>query len=331
MSNLGFYIDDSEKQFLKSEKKEVLASTQSGKVHWGAKNSLYLQDLPLRVYRVLIKYPLSSSQINYEITAQGRGTAQNITRIRFQKDRFFVNGHSPDRVADELAILTTRALYPLELHIDYNTRKQKIINRKEIQNNWNKLVPYLEREYGGALLELYKHTIEEQLADDRRFRKSLFSNDLFFSLYCHSLYGEYSSDLDRESSLWFNIGEYNRPLLFKGKQWVEKEYNQVGGVFLHFHGQAISAGVRYELEVEYNLEKQRFTIKDILATLFRIKEGHKEPLTEVSIWQQREKEPVIDYEKQYEEERKKLDEDEVAYQKYLKNKGKGWFDRLFGF
>ncbi|WP_260209501.1 hypothetical protein [Apibacter adventoris] len=42
MSNLGFYIDDSEKQFLKSEKKEVLASTQSKKVHWGAKNSLYL-------------------------------------------------------------------------------------------------------------------------------------------------------------------------------------------------------------------------------------------------------------------------------------------------
>lgn len=134
----------------------------------------------------------------------------------------------------------------------------------------------------------------EAVLQSDKITYELINNDIFFALFTHTIYGAYTNSLRYNSQMRLSTGSYNSALNFKGEQWIEPLYNNVGGAFVYFKGYAegidniTKMNTLFELNIEYNLEYENFSIKDIIAEIAKLDADKKEILLKANIHQLRE-------------------------------------------
>lgn len=304
------------------------------KVKLGKGNSLPLYSLPKRVYRVHIKYPQTNHSIGYEITAHSLHVSMGMINIAYQKNNYFTQGKTPTKVLENLAIVCSNILYPINLTVNYETGEKQISNPEKIKERFALHLPRLQKDYKGELFGEYIRQIEYHLSDPRQFAYQLINQDLFFALFTHPIYRAYNQAREAESTLTLSVPGEDCFLSFTGKLKIDETYNCLAGFFLHFTGVATSlSGKQYQLDVEYNLDYADYTVKDILAEINTLEGEDKSTLVKLSSYQLREREPSSkEKEAKQQLEQQKLRkhdiENEKNYQKYLRSK-RSWFDKLF--
>jgi hypothetical protein len=263
------------------------------KVKFGIDNSIYIRQIPtIRTYRLKIIYPQKNSRIDCEVITKGLKIIPQNVMMSFDKKKIFINGLEPDMVIDEVAVKASEGIYPICLSINYINKTQKVLNLIEIQESWKRTKELIKKEYTGRIIDSYLNRTEDNLTEEKVTCK-LIDNDIFFGLFTHSIYGSYTKELKFKTEMRMSLGNINSTLNFKGEQWINPEYNHLGGVFVYFKGYAkgfdMKSGTEayFELNVEYNLQYETFSIKDIIADINMIKEGEKTPVMQATIYQQR--------------------------------------------
>ncbi|TWP30758.1 hypothetical protein ETU08_03980 [Apibacter muscae] len=331
MEESRFFIEEVNPQPKPEIKEEPDFIVSSGDpIQLAPHNRIPVKPIIERTYRLNITYPHTQHQVDYEIKVQGMVFSQDAAEFRFTKDQYFVDGYAPTKVLDELDIAISKILYPMNLNINYKTQKVTLTNLNEIQKRWLSKKEELRQDYQGEFFEKYLKQIDKIIKDSYNFTQKLVKKDLFFSLFTHAIYKEYNRALKIPAHWTFLPSGEKYRQVFTGEQRVEPVYNHLNGIFIYM--QAITADKKYQIKAEYNLDAEDYTLKDIVAQLYKKEQENKEILIRCKIHQLREKEPVK-YKptaKDLEEEQRKKEEEEKNYQKYLQSK-KSWFDRLFGF
>lgn len=283
-----------EKESELNRKISNVENIQNSKVGFGIDNSIYIKKTPIkRVYRSKIEYPQSRTRVDYEIYTEGLQRLPQAIVVKFHKKNFFINTLQPDMIMDEVAVKSAEGIYPIFLSIDYLKGVKEILNRKEILEAWQTTQKSIKKEYTGQVIDNYLMRTEDVLQSDK-ITYELINNDIFFALFTHSIYGAYTDSLRYNSQMRLSTGSYNSALNFKGEQWIEPLYNNVGGVFVYFKGYAegidniTKMNTLFELNIEYNLEFENFSIKDIIAEIAKLDANRREILMKANIHQLRE-------------------------------------------
>lgn len=280
----------------KINEKQKDDATKSRNVKFGLDNSIWIKKIPKkRVYRVKIEYLQRKSSIDYEIEAESAPSVEDCLTIKFSKSQYYINSLMPDMVLDEVAVKVADSIYPFFLDLNYSKEYRHIRILEDTYNTWIKKKNEIKKEYIGKIVENYLDRTEASLFSQDLTYKVL-NNDVFFGLFTHSIYGGYGDNLMVDSNIRLSLGSYNSALNFKGKQSIESKYNNIGGVFLYFKGHAngvdakTNKTVQFELNIEYNLEYNTFSIKDIICEIFVIDQQSRKKIVNVSIYQLRNKE-----------------------------------------
>jgi hypothetical protein len=331
----GFFLEEINiPSIKKSNERRLTVKKPEGKVLLNPENTLSLYPLTRRVYRVAIQFPVEKQSVGYEIKVRSKTLSTQSINIEYQKNYFFIEGKTPQRSVDQLAIACTEILYPIQIIVNYNTGGKQISNHKQIKQKFEKQLPELQRNYKGGIFFQYIQEIQQNLANPDLFIQRLIYNDLFFALHTHTLYKTYPQSREVESKIKLRVPKVSYPLTFTGRLKIDENYNNMMGFYIHFHGIATSlSGQVYKLYVEYNMDYIDYTIKDIVAEIKTGTEEDNVKLCKMTCYQLREEEPSpqekeLQHAQYLQKQKEKEIEEEENYQKYLRKK-RSWFDRLF--
>ncbi len=215
------------------------------------------------------------------------------------RDKVYINEYEPQIYIDELAAEMATALYPLELKINAQTGERFIRNADAVKQRWREKKKQLELSHEGPQIVQYFAGMDQVTENQDGIQDALFNNDIMAALLTHPVHINYGPQRETDRSILMPLGHYNEPVLFKGRQWIEPGVNDYGGIFVCFAGKAggytDDKGSRIaevlDLKVEYNLDAEDFTIRDIEATVSRLEtEGRSQVMVDMTAYCRQEKE-----------------------------------------
>lgn len=248
--------------------------TQTGRVK--SNNRPVCGPLDYRCYGVALKFPHKQVAVAYDVTML-RLSADKQPEYSFTlyRDKVFVNEYEPQLYIEELAAEVAACLYPLDLNINTQTGARFVLNADVVSERWKNKKKQLKLSHEGPWVEQYFAQMDNVTEAPESLEEALFHNDIMVALLTHPVHINYGVEHKTEQTILMPLGNYNKPVLFKGEQWIDTDENDYGGIFVCFAGIARTYVVQdgqniaedLELKVEYNLDADDFTIRDIVATV----------------------------------------------------------------
>lgn len=255
--------------------------------------------LDYRCYGVVLKFPDKQVSVAYDTTVQQFSVRAPEYTFTLHRDKVYVNEYEPQVYIDELASEMATTLYPLELKINTQTGERFLLNADAVKQRWQEKKKQLELSHEGPQIAQYFAGMDKVTESREGIQAALFNNDIMVALLTHPVHINYGAQREADRSILMPLGRYNEPVLFNGRQWIETGENDYGGIFVCFAGKASGytddkgsrVAAALELKVEYNLDAEDFTIRDIEAMVSRLEtEGGAQVLIDMTAYCRQEKE-----------------------------------------
>jgi hypothetical protein len=226
-------------------------------------------------YLVSIKYYEDNklepnNRIDFSVSVQFLEKTDHHYRLRISKYNIFLNRREPAMVIEQISNEINKALYPLDILIDFSGNFFEVTNLSMIQNRWLKTKVKLKKEYKGNIIEsLIKET--ESIMNSSTKLEIAFSNDIFWSVFFASNYISYGDSLQVDKSMAFPLNPYATCLLYEGTSKINSFLSKYKTVEIAFEGHTKipknnplyvgkqnTSDLVSKLEVKYDLDEEHF-------------------------------------------------------------------------
>lgn len=210
-----------EKEKIEAHRESIHFSTQNFKLPF---RPSHLNKRYLAMYD--IEKGSEKNSIKEEIDVKWLATDKNgYSFIEIDRKALFVNENHEKSVADELAEITARVFYPLEVVVDSNGKCIDLYNFDKIRERWNQVKKEVLKEFGGKVIEERLKEFEVKLNNDDLIRKS-FLNDWFLSTFFNGLNIEYKETLSIKNTVQFPFSKKIGELDFEVEQTIMSTVDQ---------------------------------------------------------------------------------------------------------
>ncbi|MBT2621524.1 hypothetical protein [Chryseobacterium sp. ISL-6] len=191
-------------------------------------NTLRINPLGLkpRNYGISIKYysydeKVPSKRIDYEATAD-LNLEYNKGVLTINKKNIFYNQHQPDNISEILADSISKALYPIQTHLnEKGIGTNEITNLEEIKERWKDEKSKLSQKYSSKPLTDLFTSVDHKIDNKTDLEKSL-QYDWFWNLFFHSKFIDYGETRKAKTALFLSVIPYQFPIRFSGLQTINK-------------------------------------------------------------------------------------------------------------
>ncbi|MFL0085125.1 hypothetical protein R5N98_05415 [Tenacibaculum maritimum] len=181
-----------------------------------------------------------------------------------KKEKIFINKQVPKTLVEKLAIITSKALYPLKIKTSFKNELLSIVNHDEVVARWENIKIQLQKEYEGEAFTLYIKKFESALYKESSLLASL-KREAFYVLLFHDTYTMYDEKLQKEAEIHFPVSGFKVPLVFKGIQKISKYRTYYDMVLTRFESMVSNTTTQATLNVEFDLDNNTFLLKNAIA------------------------------------------------------------------
>lgn len=227
-----------------------------------------LHGLNQRSYGVSIKHFKNEETVPYkrmdyeaQITLQQQ---ENGWLFSLQKSNIFFNRHEPHLISERFGSIVSQSLYPVQTIINgWGKQVAGIINQQEIIKRWHSNKQKITGKYEGETVNDFINAIDKKMSDSATIQRAM-QYDLFWNLFFHPKYMEYTHTYQQAVDLYLSIIPYKSPVRFTGIQEIIPVVTNYNAVQILFKSQELKApkevaGVddcMMKLHVDFDLDKE---------------------------------------------------------------------------
>lgn len=178
-----------------------------------------------------------SNEIKYELEITQLKSAQPGTG-HFMIDRvgdIYINGITPDLLAEQLAYEAGKVFYPLNIETDRNGKFTRVTNYKDIHKRWLAKREYLIEYFIGDAAFKYIKLMDEAMSSEARVNTTM-SKDPFISVYFNGLYKSYSPRLTVNKDVTLPFTGTALQAAYAAQQTINAELNSFGDIEISHSG-----------------------------------------------------------------------------------------------
>lgn len=176
------------------------------------KNNPILEYNPIKgekIYNVFYNFSDGESEnnISFQTSIKSIENKSNINGHIVEIDRTsitLIDNEEPELVIDDLAIVTTKVIYPLQIIVNYRGNFVGIRNYEEIINRWEIVKENIHNNFEGQQTEKYISWTEETLQSKETLLTAL-KKDWFLKVYFAEIYIKYYSNYKINTTFYFPI------------------------------------------------------------------------------------------------------------------------------
>jgi hypothetical protein len=210
-------------------------------------NTLRINPLGLvtRSYGISIKYysyeeEVPSKRIDYE-TNVDLNLEYNKGILTINKKNVFYNQHQPDNISEILADSISKALYPIQTHLnEKGIGTNEIYNLEEIKDRWENEKSRLSHKYSSKPLTDLFLAVDHKIENKTDLEKSL-QYDWFWNLFFHPKFIDYGETRKTKTALFLSVVPYQFPIRFPGIQTINKIPTDYHSFVIEFNGEEMPA------------------------------------------------------------------------------------------
>ncbi len=224
-------------------------------------------------------------EVKYEINITRKENTEEHVVFEINRAEVFVDQITPDLVADKLAYETGKAIYPIQLGLDFNGEFETIVNHEDIVKRWPQHREKLEEYFEGEVANTYFDQMEEHLQSIDQINTSFLNRDWFIQTFFKPIYKNYSTAYEAESIFRFpNIDNYSIPG-YQTEEKLSNTLNDFGAITIEHIGQLMEDELEEEIiEGDYKASYLLHPInKIILSYVAHFTHSNKEDI-EVKIF-----------------------------------------------
>ena len=157
-----------------------------------------------------------TNKITYKLDLNYLINKDNLRILRVAKSKFYINKNKPQSKIQRLALLCSKAYYPMDLILNKHGNIVGIYNMSEIKKRWLDTKNSLEANFNGDYAEKYINNVNKKLLESNQLEKAIISDPVLNTILLPY------QRLNKTSKTVFNISYYKYQINLKVTQEVER-------------------------------------------------------------------------------------------------------------
>lgn len=243
--HLEFVIlqSEEEKKAKEAHREPIHFSTQEFKLPF---KPALLNKKYLAMY--IIENGTEKNSIKEEINVKWLATdPSGYSFMEITRRSIYINDIERKSMADELADMTAKVFYPLEVVVDFTGKCIDIHNFDAIRERWTKVKKEVLKDFRGEAVEERLKAFERNLNNDDLIKES-FMNDWFLRAFFNGLNIEYEETLTIKNSVLFPVSQRLGKVNFEVEQTIMPTVDQYNLVNISQKGTLLDSRSKDDFE-----------------------------------------------------------------------------------